>query len=267
MKKISPLAQIGKLTKIADDVEIGHYAIVEDGVEIGPGVKIRPGAYICGGTAIGEGTEVHMGAVLGDLPQDLTFDKAKKTGLVIGKRCVIREHATIHRSTLEGSPTTVGDNCYLMAVSHIGHDCRLGNNVILANGALLAGHINVEDGAFISGNVVVHQFCRIGRLSIIGGFSGVNKDVPPYMLVRGPSIVRAINLIGLRRAKFSRELIHDIRGAFKLLYLSDLNTSQAVEEIKKLRPSKELAHLVEFIQSSKRGICKKQSSETELSEE
>ncbi|MDD5136379.1 MAG: acyl-ACP--UDP-N-acetylglucosamine O-acyltransferase, partial [Candidatus Omnitrophica bacterium] len=195
MANISPLAQIAKGARISDGVEIGPFAIVEDGVVIESGVKIWPNAYICGGTVIGEGTEVHMGAVLGDLPQDLSFDKAKKTGLVIGKRCVIREHATLHRSTIEGSPTVVGNDCYLMVSSHIGHDCHVGNNIIIANGALLAGHITVEDGAFISGNVVIHQFCRIGRLAIIGGFSAVNKDVPPYMLVRGPSIVRAVNII------------------------------------------------------------------------
>ena len=266
MSKISPLAQISKNAKIADDVEIGPFAIVEDGAEVSSGVKIWPHAYICGGTAIGEGTEVHMGAVLGHLPQDLSFDTKKNTGLKIGKKCIIREYATLHRATKEGSPTTVGDNCYLMAVSHVGHDCQVGNNVIVANNALLAGHVLVEDGAFISGNVVVHQFCRVGKLSIIGGFSGVNKDVPPYMLVRGPSVVRSVNLIGLRRAKFPRELISNIRQAFKLLYLSDLNTAHALEAMKKLTPSKELSHLIEFIQSSKRGICKSKESDAEFFE-
>lgn len=260
MTKISPLAQVSKLAKIADDAEIGAFAVIEDGVEIASGVKIWPNAYICNGTTVGEGTEVHMGAVLGHFPQDLTFDRNKKTRLYIGKRCVIREYATLHRSTKEDSPTTVGDNCYLMVSSHVGHDCHLGNNVIIANGALLAGHVMVEDGAFISGNVVIHQFCRIGTLVIIGGFSAVNKDVPPYMLVRGPSLVRAVNLIGLRRAKFSRDLISDIREAHKYLYCSDLNTAHALEAIKKIRPSKELSHLIDFIQSSKRGICKSKDS-------
>lgn len=260
MGKISESAQVGKLAKIAADVEIGPFAIVEDGAEISSGVKIWPNAYICGGTTIGEGTEVHMGAVLGHLPQDLSFDRKRKTRLVIGKNCVIREHATLHRSTHEESPTMVGDNCYLMVASHIGHDCRIGNNVIIANGALLAGHVIVDDGAFISGNVVIHQFCRIGTLVIVGGFSAVNKDVPPYMLVRGPSLVRAVNIIGLRRAKFSRELINNIKEAHKYLYASDLNTSQALEAIKKIASSKELSGLIDFIQSSKRGICKSKDS-------
>jgi len=253
---ISELAIVSKTARIGKDAEVGPFAIIEDDVEIGQGVKILPRAHICKGTRIGDGTEVHMGAVVGHLPQDLTFDQAKKTGTVIGKKCVIREYATIHRSTKVDAPTAIGDGCYLMAVSHVGHDCHIGNNVIIANCALLAGHVTVESNSFISGNVVIHQFCRIGTLAIIGGFTGVNKDVPPYMLVRGPSVVRSVNLIGLRRAKFSRELIADIQDAYKLLYMSDLNTAQAIEEIKKLKPSKEISHLVEFIQNSKRGICK-----------
>lgn len=260
MGNVSPLAQIGKNVKIADDVRIGPFAIIEDGAQISSGVRIWPNAYVCSGTSIGEGTEVHMGAILGHLPQDLTFDKSRNTGLIIGKGCTIREYATLHRSTREDTPTSVGDNCYLMATSHVGHDCHVGNNVIIANGALLAGHVTVEDGAFISGNVVIHQFCRIGAMVIIGGFSAVNKDVPPYMLVRGPSLVRAVNVIGLRRAKFSRDLVSDIRQAHRYLYASDLNTSQALEAIKKIRPSKELSHLIDFIQSSKRGICKSKDS-------
>ncbi len=253
---ISEQAIISKSAKIAADVEVGPFAIIEDDVSLASGVKVWPHAHICKAAVIGEGTEVHMGAVVGHLPQDLTFDKNKRTNVVIGKSCIIREYATIHRSTQEGSPTSVGDNCYLMAVSHVGHDCHLGNNVIIANCALLAGHVSIGDYAFVSGNVVVHQFCRIGTLSMIGGFTGINKDVPPYMLVRGPSVVRSVNLIGLRRAKFPRELIDNIKEAYRLLYMANLNTAQAIEGMGKLKTSKELTHLIEFIQSSKRGICK-----------
>lgn len=263
---ISPLAVVSKNAKIADDAEIGPYVIIENDVEIASGVKIWPHAYVCAGTSIGEGTNVFMGAVLGNLPQDLGFDPNKKTFLKIGKRTTVREYATIHRATKEGMATEVGDNCYLMAMSHIGHDCHIGNNVILANNVLLAGHVEIGDNAFISGNVVVHQFCRIGKLVIVGGFSGVNKDVPPYMLVRGPSVVRSVNLVALRRGKFPRETVHKIMEAFRLLYKADLNTTQAVEEIKKLYPSKELEHLVEFIQGSKRGICKYKYSDTDFFE-
>ncbi|MCX5667859.1 MAG: acyl-ACP--UDP-N-acetylglucosamine O-acyltransferase [Candidatus Omnitrophica bacterium] len=266
MTKISGLAVVGKKAKISEGVEIGPYAIIEDDVEISPGVKVWPHAYICSGTRIDEEAQVHMGAVVGHLPQDISFDVTKKTYVKIGKRTVIREYATIHRATKEGEATTIGDGCYLMAVSHVGHDCHLGNNVILANGALLAGHVEVGDNSFISGNVVVHQFCRIGDYCIIGGFSGVNKDVPPYMLVRGPSVIRSVNLVGLRRAKFPRETIHKIMEAFKVLYRSGLNTSQAIEEVKKLGQSLELDHLIEFIRSSKRGICKYKYNNTEFFE-
>lgn len=262
---ISELAIVSKKAKIADDVEVGPFAIIEDDVELARGVKVWPHAYICGGTSIDEGTHVHMGAVIGHVPQDLAF-KDRKTYIKIGKRNVIREYATLHRGTEEGSATVIGDDCYLMAASHVGHNCRIGNNVIIANCALLAGHVDVGDYAFISGNVVVHQFCRIGALSMIGGFTGINKDVPPYMLVRGPSVVRAVNLIGLRRAKFSRALIEDIKEAYKFLYLSNLNTAQAIGRIKKLKPSKELEGLMEFIQSSKRGICKYKYSDTDYFE-
>lgn len=256
MSNISDRAVVGKNARIGKGVEIGHFAIIEENVEIGDNVKIWPNAYICTGTSIGEGSEVHMGAVIGHLPQDLSFDKSKKTYTKIGKRVIIREHATIHRATKEGGATVVGDDSYLMAVSHVGHDCHLENNVIVANGALLAGHVSVGSYAFISGNVVIHQFCRIGTVSMIGGFTGINKDVPPFMLVRGPSMIRAINLVGLRRLKVPPESIKEIREAYRLLFMSDLNTAQALVEIKKLKPLKEIVTLIEFIEASKRGICK-----------
>lgn len=266
MSKISELAVVSKKAEIAEGVEIGPYAIIEDDVQVEKGVKIWPHAHICSGTQIGEATQVHMGAVVGHLPQDLTFDINKKTHTKIGKHTVIREYATIHRATKEDDLTSIGDNCYLMAVSHVGHDCKVGNNVILANGTLLAGHVEVGNNSFISGNVVVHQFCRIGSYVIVGGFSGINMDVPPYMLVRGPSVIRGVNLVGLRRAKFDRDTIHKIMEAFKLLYRSDLNTTQAIDQIKKIGPSKELDCLVEFIQNSKRGICKYKYSDSEYFE-
>ena len=266
MNKISESAVISKDADIAKDVEIGPYAIIEDDVRLDSGVRIWPHAHICRGTQIGQGTQVHMGAVVGHLPQDLTFDVNKKTRTLIGKNTVIREYATIHRATKENAATSIGDDCYLMAVSHVGHDCHIGNRVILANGALLAGHVSVDDNSFISGNVVVHQFCRIGGYVIVGGFSGINMDVPPYMLVRGPSVIRGVNLVALRRAKFPRETIHKIMEAFKLLYKSNLNTTQAIDEIKKLGPSKELDCIVEFINNSKRGICKYKYSDTEYFE-
>lgn len=252
---IHPTAIVSKHAEIAPGVEIGPYAIVEDGVKINKNVKIYARAYICKNTQIDEGTEIHMGAILGHVPQDLAFE-GKNTYLKIGKRNIIREYVTVHRGTKEGTVTTIGDENFLMALSHVGHNCALGNKVILANGVLLAGYVNVEDQAFISGNVVVHQFCNIGKLAMIGGFSGINKDVPPYMTVRGPSTIRSINLIGLKRAGFNPDAINEIKKAFKLIYKSGLNTTQAVEKILEGNPGREVKHLVEFIKNSKRGICK-----------
>ena len=266
MSNISDKAIIGKTAKIGEGADIGAFAIIEDGVEIGANVKIWPNAYICSGTSIGDGSEIHMGAVVGHLPQDLSFDKSKKTFTKIGKNVIIREHATIHRATKDGQATVVGDGSYLMAVSHVGHDCQLDNNVIVANGALLAGHVTVGSYAFISGNVVIHQFCRIGTVAMIGGFTGINKDVPPYMLVRGPSHIRAMNLVGLRRLKIPIESIKAIKQAYKLLYMSDLNTAQALVEIKKLKQLKEIVTLTEFIEASKRGICKTKDDSDEFFE-
>lgn len=253
--KHHPTAIISKLAKIDPTVEIGPYAIIEDDVTLKKNVKVYSHAYISSGTEIGEDTQVHMGAVIGHTPQDVAFE-GKKSYTKIGKRNIIREYVTIHRGTKEDTSTVIGDDNFLMAISHVGHNCVLGNNVVLANGVLLAGYVNVEDLVFISGNVVVHQFCNIGKLSMIGGFSGVNKDVPPYMTVRGPSKIRSTNLVGLRRAGFKNNIIKEIREAFKLLYKSGLNTKQALERIEKLSPGEEVMHLVEFVRNSKRGICK-----------
>ena len=252
--KQHPTAIVSIRARIDPSVEIGPFAIVEEGVDIGKSVKIYPRAHICSGTSIGRDTEIHMGAVVGHLPQDLSFN-GEKTFLKIGKENVIREYVTIHRGTGASSATEIGNGNYLMSHSHVGHDCKIGNNVIIANGALVAGHVIVEDGVFISGNVVFHQFCRVGKLAMVGGFSGVNMDVPPYMVVRGPSRIRSVNLIGLRRAGFTKEKIKKIWDAFKLIYRSGLNTTQAIEKIMQSDPIDEVAYMVNFIKNSKRGIC------------
>ena len=249
--------------EIDPTVEIGPGAVIEPGARLHAGVKILANAYIHKGTEVGENTVIHQGAVIGNEPQDLSY-KGAPTRTVIGKNNVIRENVTIHRGTDEGSETVVGDNNFLMVQSHLGHNCVIGNNVIIANGALLAGHVLVEDGAFISGNVVFHQFCRVGRLAMIGGFTGVNKDVPPFMLVRGPSVIRGINLVGLRRAGLKREVIREIKDAYKDLFLSEMATKDAITEIKKRASSSEIAHLIQFIEDSKRGICKARCNKEEF---
>jgi len=249
-------AVISNMADIDDSVQIGANVIIEEGVKIGPDVKIMSNVYIFKGTEIGEGTIVHIGAVIGNEPQDLSYT-GSKTFTKIGKNNVIREYVTIHRGTKEGSSTVLGDNNYLMVNSHVGHNCIIEDNVIIANGVLLAGYVHVEKGVFISGNVVFHQFCRIGKYAMIGGFTGVNKDVPPYMIVRGPSVVRGINLVGLRRSGIKNPIIREIKEAYKLLYVSEYSEEEALEKIRESLSSEECAYLVSFVESSKRGVCKR----------
>jgi UDP-N-acetylglucosamine acyltransferase len=252
---IHQTAIVAKSAEIDGSAEIGPHVIVEEKVRISPGVKIMANAYIYKNTEIGENTVIHPGAVIGGAPQDYAHEGGE-TFTRIGKNNIIREYVTIHRGTAEGSETVVGDNNFLMVQSHLGHNCRIEDNVIIANGALLAGYVEVEEGAFISGNVVFHQFCRVGRYAMIGGFTGVNKDVPPYMLVRGPSVIRGINLVGLRRAGFSREAIKEVKEAYRMLFTSELKVKEALEKIRGSLKTEEIEHLVSFVESSKRGICK-----------
>ncbi|MBD3426262.1 MAG: acyl-ACP--UDP-N-acetylglucosamine O-acyltransferase [Candidatus Omnitrophica bacterium] len=263
---IHKTAMVDKAAEVDPSVEIGPGVIIEEKVKIGPGVKVGPYACIYKGTEIGEGTVIHAGAVIGNEPQDYNYD-GSETFTKIGKNNVIREYVTIHRGTDKGSSTTVGDNNFLMVQSHIGHNCQIGNNVIIANSALLAGHVLVEDNVFISGNVVFHQFCRIGKLAMIGGFTGVNKDVPPYMLVRGPSTIRGLNLIGIRRARIKREALKELKEAYKLLFYSAVPEKEALKKIREDFTSEEALHLASFIEGSKRGICRYRYNREEYFEE
>jgi len=256
-------AVIDKTSDIDPSAEIGQGVIIEKDVKIGPNVKLMPNVYIFKGTEIGEGTVVHQGTVIGNEPQDLVY-KGAETFTKIGKNNTIREYVTIHRGTAEGTATIVGDNNYLMVQSHLGHNCVIEDEVIIANGALLAGYVQVEKGAFISGNVVFHQFCRIGQYAMIGGFTGVNKDVPPYMVIRGPSSIRGINLVGLRRAGVSRDVIREIKEAYKILFLSGLASKDALAKIKETLKSNEIGSFVSFIEASKRGICRVRFSKEEF---
>jgi len=259
---IHKTALVDESAEIDSSVDIGPHAIVEGGVRIHAGVRIMANAYICKGTEIGEGTVIHMGAVIGNEPQDHAYQGAE-TFTKIGRNNIIREYVTIHRGTGEGSATVIGNDNFFMAQAHLGHNCVIEDDVVIANGALLAGHVQVARGSFISGNVVFHQFCRVGCYAMIGGFTGVNKDVPPYVIVRGPSTIRGINLVGLRRAGFSREAIKEIKDAYKILFLSGLEEEDALIKIKDTLRSNEVARFVAFIESSKRKICKIRFSKEE----
>lgn len=252
---IHPTAIVSKGAVLSDDVEIGPYTVIEDGVRIGRRGKIYARAHILGHTIIGDDCQVHMGAILGHAPQ-IRKGSAQGGKLRVGARNIFREYATVHRSSKETTATVIGDDNYFMAFSHIAHDCHIANNVTVCNGALVAGHAIVEDFAFISGNVTIHQFCRIGRYAMVGGLARISKDVPPYMLVKGDSLVWAVNSVGLRRANFSLQSRIEIKKAFKLLYKSGLNVTQATEELAKSGNSAELSCLIEFIRNSQRGICR-----------
>lgn len=246
-------AVIEKGAILGESVDIGAYAIVEKGVKLGKGVKISPFVHLKGSTYIGENTFIGTGAVIGEMPQML--DLKENIGRVcIGNNNIIREYVTINSSTSEDKITSIGENNFLMAFSHIAHDCQLMNEIVVCNGSLIAGHVQVQDKAFISGNVVVHQFVRIGRLAMVGGLSRVNQDIPPFMMVVGDSRVWGVNLVGLRRAGFNREDISRVRKAYNIIYRKGLPQKSVLSELEKIG-SEKVKEIVIFILSSKRGLC------------
>jgi UDP-N-acetylglucosamine acyltransferase len=262
MKKIDQTAVVDKKARLEEDVTIGPYAIVEGGVHLAKGVSIGAYAHIKGNSYLGEGTWVGTGAVVGEIPQMLGMRQTEGK-LYIGKNNTIREYVTIHTATKANCSTTIGDNNFLMGFSHIAHDCKLANNIVVCNGSLLAGGVEVGDRAFISGCVVVHQFVRVGELAMIGGLSRVNQDVLPFMMVVGDSRVWGINLVGLRRAKFLRPEIKKIKQAYKIIYRKGLPSKKALSELE-LIESEKVKEISLFILSSKRGISgPKKSSLTE----
>lgn len=251
---IHPTAIISKEARIAKGVEIGPYAVIEAGASIGAGCKIAPHVHICKSTSIGRDCRLHIGASLGDEPQDLGF-KGGDSFLKIGDRNTFREYVTIHRGTKESSSTVIGNDNYIMALAHIGHNCRIGSKVIICNNSLLGGYVAVEDKAFISAGCMIHQFVRIGTLSLLAGGIRLNKDLPPFMTSDNDNVVGSYNIVGLKRAGLDNRVRQEIKEAYRLLYRRGLNLSNALAEIEKRGQSDEVRHLVEFIRSSERGIC------------
>jgi UDP-N-acetylglucosamine acyltransferase len=252
---IHPTAVIDPSAEIAEDVEIGPYAIVEAGARIGRGTRLLAHAFVGRNTVLGEENVLHMGAVVGHRPQDISTTGEEDARVVAGDRNHFREYCTVHRGSRDGRETTVGSDCFLMAQAHVAHDCRLGDRVILASGTLLAGHIDVEDRAFISGNVAVHQFCRIGTLAMISGLSRVHKDAPPYFMLKGDSQIYGLNKVGLERAGVTEDERFLIRKAYKILYRRNLRLDVALHRIEStLSHSPHALHLVDFVRRSRRGI-------------
>lgn len=256
--KIHKTAIVHKKAKIGKGVSIGPYTIVGENVEIEDGCQIGPFCFLDGWTKIGENCRIIGQSAIGTLPQYLGY-KGERTRVVIGENNIIREFVTINRGTKNGGGITrIGNNNFIMAYSHIAHDCQIGNGVTLANVATLGGHVTVEDYAVIGGIVAIHQYVRIGAYAMIGGFSPVRKDVIPYTIGAGdPLRISGINTIGLRRHGFSNKEISILKEAFRLIFRSKLNLSQAIEKIEKeLEKTDSIKHLLEFLRMSKRGICK-----------
>lgn len=257
MSKIHSTAIVSPKAEVADSAEIGPYAIVADDVEVGAGSVIGPHVQLADGARIGEKVTIAQGAVIATVPQDLKFG-GEKTQARIGNGTTIREYATINRGTSAHGETSIGENCLLMAYSHVAHDCIIGNNVILANSVNLAGHIEIDDHAILGGVLPVHQFVKIGAHCMIGGGFRVQQDVCPYALVGGyPLKLVGLNSIGLKRRGFSRESLAVLEKAFKLLFFSGLNTSQAREKIESdLDQTDEVKTVLAFLERSNRGIVK-----------
>lgn len=253
--QIHPTAIISKKAKLADGVSVGPYSIIGDAVVIGPQTQIGAHCVIEGNTAIGRACKAFTGACIGSIPQDLKY-KGEKVFLEIGDENIIREYCTFNPGTGEGGRTVIGNNNLFMAYSHIAHDCILGNNCVIANNGTLAGHVTIEDKAIVGGLVAIHQFVRIGTLSIIGGCSKVVQDIPPYSTCDGhPARVYGLNLVGLRRQDVSKESIGELNRAFKIIFNSGLLIKHALKEIeKKIAQTTEVSYLVNFIKSSQRGI-------------
>ena len=251
---IHPSAIVDSRAEIDPTVEVGAHAVIEGPVRIGPRTRVFARAVITGLTVLGADNEIHYGAVIGDTPQDLAFPGAPSY-LRIGDGNVFREHATVHRGTKPESETVIGDRNYFMQNSHVGHNCRIGNQAIVAGGALLSGYVELGNRGFVSGNCVVHQFVRIGRLAMLRGLSRTSRDVPPFCIMDGTHTVRTVNLVGLRRAELSRDAIRAIRSAFKTLFLRRRNLKIALAEVEAGPMVDEVRELVDFIRASKRGVC------------
>ena len=251
---IHPTALVDRRAEIDAGADIGPFVVIDGPVVVGAGTRVLAHAVLNGHTTIGRDNVIHMSAVIGHEPQDVNY-RGAPTGVRIGDRNIVREHAEIHRGTDVERPTSIGDDNFLLSQSHVAHDCRLGNRIILATGATLGGHVHVGDLVFVSGNCVVHQHVRIGRLALLRGLSRTSRDVPPFCIMDDTHVVRGINRVGLRRAGFSAEQIRAVQRAFAMLFRTRRNLRHALAEVGAGPITPEVAEVLEFIRSSKRGVC------------
>lgn len=256
--EIHPTAIVHPGAKIGPGVKIGAYSIIGENVQIEKDTIIDSHVVVEGRTEIGEGCRIFPFASVGSAPQAIRY-RGEPTRLVIGKRNIIREFVTVNRGTPEGGGiTSLGDGNLIMAYSHIAHDCRIGNQVILANSSTLAGHITVGDHAIVGGVVAIHQFVRVGCYAIIGGQSAIPQDIPPYMTASGNRAkLFGLNLVGLKRHQFAETTVSSLKQAYRILFRSHLPLRKAMEKVAQDVPDlPEVRHLLEFLKDSKRGICR-----------
>lgn len=253
---IHKTALIDSGAQLGRDVQVGPFAVIEGDTRIGDNCVIGAHVSVMRYTRLGADCRVHAGAVLGDIPQDIGFTEGESS-VVIGDRCVIREGVTVHRGAKPNTATEIGAGCFLMAYSHCAHNVKLGPGVILANATLLGGYAEIGERAFISGNCLIHQFCKVGRLVMMGGGSAVSKDVPPFCMINPLTLnrVAGLNVIGLRRAGLGVVERQEVRRAFKLLYASGKNVTQAVEDIRNAFASGPALEFCDFADQSTRGLC------------
>ncbi|MCA9268525.1 MAG: acyl-ACP--UDP-N-acetylglucosamine O-acyltransferase [Planctomycetales bacterium] len=255
MAKIAAQAVVDPRAVLADDVEVGPFCCIGPDVSIGPGTVLANNVTLTGRVTIGAGNRIHSGVVIGDAPQDLSY-RGGATQVVIGDGNVIREHVTINRgSEKEDGVTSIGSQCYLMANSHVAHDCKLGSRVVIANGTLLAGHVHVHDDVTLSGNVAIHHYATVGSYSFVGGLARVTGDIPPYMLCEGsPARPRCVNVVALKRNDFSQTAIKALQEAHRLLYRGKVRLDDAREILRSgglLVP--QVNHLLSFLEIQQEG--------------
>lgn len=256
MPTIHPTAVVSPQAQLDNSVEIGPYVVIDGAVTLGPGVRVLAHASLIGPLEVGEGTIIHPFASLGAPPQDYKFGPDSRTaGVRLGKGCIIREYASVHAATNETTPTILGDRCFLMVSSHIGHDCRIGNDVILVNYTGLAGHTEVGNKVTFSGHCGTHQFVRVGRMAFFSGCTHVGMDVPPFCVVNERQRLGSINHVGMRRSGMAREHITAVRSIFRKVFWNQVPSSERMEILREYAvdcpPIQEIA---DFVAASKRGI-------------
>lgn len=256
--QIHPTAIIEEGVLLDEGVTVGPFSILKKGVKIGRATELISNVIIEGDTEIGGDCMIYPFTSIGLPPQDLRY-KGEKTSVRIGSRNIIREYITIHRASVGGDGvTSVGDDNFLMAYVHIAHDCKIGSHIIMANAATLAGHVFVEDHVVIGGLTAVHQHTRIGAFAMVGGFSGIVQDIPPYTMASGARAkLYGLNTVGLKRNGFSDEKINELKKAYKILFRDKLTLTEAIKRVQEELPyTDEVKHLIEFLQENKRGICR-----------